>query len=155
VRPPGHHAGPRGVVTSANDPHGSHGFCLLNNVAIGAAYPMNTFQHRGIQRVAILDFDVHHGNGTQVGDWARCGHSPLAPLPSRACGVAALRAAAERCACLPLRGSPASIHRHQPPRAAAPLTRPDTPRPLLIAPPPLPPGVRAQLPAARGAVQPL
>jgi acetoin utilization deacetylase AcuC-like enzyme len=53
-------------VPSANDPHGSHGFCLLNNVAIGAAYAMNTYQHKGIQRVAILDFDVHHGNGTQA-----------------------------------------------------------------------------------------
>lgn len=32
VRPPGHHAGPRGLVTCGNDMHGSHGFCLLNNV---------------------------------------------------------------------------------------------------------------------------
>lgn len=38
VRPPGHHAGPRGVVTCENDKDGSHGFCLLNNVALGAAY---------------------------------------------------------------------------------------------------------------------
>ena len=41
VRPPGHHAGPRGVVTCERDPDGSHGFCLLNNVAIGAAYAMH------------------------------------------------------------------------------------------------------------------
>ena len=40
VRPPGHHAGPRGVVSCERDPEGSHGFCLLNNVAIGAAYAM-------------------------------------------------------------------------------------------------------------------
>lgn len=66
VRPPGHHAGPRGVVPSKKDPSGSHGFCLLNNVAIGAAYAMNVHRHRGIQRVAILDFDVHHGNGTRA-----------------------------------------------------------------------------------------
>eukprot|EP00878_Enallax_costatus_P016221 GHUV01017014.1.p1 GENE.GHUV01017014.1~~GHUV01017014.1.p1 ORF type:complete len:704 (+),score=270.00 GHUV01017014.1:1195-3306(+) len=66
VRPPGHHAGPRGIVTSKKDRTGSHGFCLLNNVAIGAAYAMNVHRHAGIQRVAILDFDVHHGNGTRA-----------------------------------------------------------------------------------------
>lgn len=66
VRPPGHHAGPHGVVTCANDPHGSHGFCLFNNVAIGAAYAMTVYRHSGIKRVAILDFDVHHGNGTEA-----------------------------------------------------------------------------------------
>eukprot|EP00775_Hariotina_reticulata_P004555 gene4555-4807_t len=66
VRPPGHHAGPRGVVSSKKDRTGSHGFCLLNNVAIAAAYAMNVHRHRGIQRVAILDFDVHHGNGTRA-----------------------------------------------------------------------------------------
>jgi hypothetical protein len=42
----------------------SHGFCLFNNAAIGAAYAMNVYRHAGIKRVAILDFDVHHGNGT-------------------------------------------------------------------------------------------
>eukprot|EP00879_Flechtneria_rotunda_P013392 GHRR01013982.1.p1 GENE.GHRR01013982.1~~GHRR01013982.1.p1 ORF type:complete len:768 (+),score=320.97 GHRR01013982.1:988-3291(+) len=66
VRPPGHHAGPRGVVPSKKDRTGSHGFCLLNNVAIGAAYAMNIHRHAGMQRVAILDFDVHHGNGTRA-----------------------------------------------------------------------------------------
>lgn len=66
VRPPGHHAGPHGVVTSRNDPNGSHGFCLLNNIAIGAAYAMNVHRHAGIRKVAILDFDVHHGNGTEA-----------------------------------------------------------------------------------------
>ncbi|KAG2494726.1 hypothetical protein HYH03_007240 [Edaphochlamys debaryana] len=65
VRPPGHHAGPTGVVPSPNDPHGSHGFCLLSNVAIGAAYAM-AMHRSSVQRVAILDFDVHHGNGTQA-----------------------------------------------------------------------------------------
>ncbi|MDP6968591.1 MAG: histone deacetylase family protein [Gammaproteobacteria bacterium] len=51
VRPPGHHA-------EHNLPMG---FCLFNNIAIAALYAL---QQDGIERVAILDFDVHHGNGT-------------------------------------------------------------------------------------------
>jgi len=66
VRPPGHHAGPSGVVTCSKDPNGSHGFCLFNNIAIGAAYAMTVHRHAGIKRVALLDFDVHHGNGTEA-----------------------------------------------------------------------------------------
>ena len=66
VRPPGHHAGPRGIVQCPNDPEGgSHGFCLLNNVAIGAAYARSIYRHAGIKKIAIIDFDVHHGNGTE------------------------------------------------------------------------------------------
>jgi acetoin utilization deacetylase AcuC-like enzyme len=63
VRPPGHHAGPRGLVRSS---HGSdsHGFCFLNNISIGASYAMNRYRDV-IKRVAIVDFDVHHGNGTE------------------------------------------------------------------------------------------
>jgi acetoin utilization deacetylase AcuC-like enzyme len=53
VRPPGHHA----------EPNRAMGFCLFNNVAIAAAHARK--QHR-MQRVAIVDFDVHHGNGTQA-----------------------------------------------------------------------------------------
>ena len=51
VRPPGHHA-------EANK---AMGFCLYNNIAVGAAYARS----RGLARVAIVDYDVHHGNGTQ------------------------------------------------------------------------------------------
>jgi len=65
VRPPGHHAGPRGIVRCENDAEGSHGFCLLNNVAIGAAYARSMYRNDGIKKIAIIDFDVHHGNGTQ------------------------------------------------------------------------------------------
>jgi acetoin utilization deacetylase AcuC-like enzyme len=53
VRPPGHHAAP--------DIPG--GFCLFNNVAVGARHAQAVF---GIGRIAILDFDVHHGQGTQA-----------------------------------------------------------------------------------------
>jgi acetoin utilization deacetylase AcuC-like enzyme len=52
VRPPGHHA----------EPERAMGFCLFNNVAIGACYAQK--QHN-LERVAIVDWDVHHGNGTQ------------------------------------------------------------------------------------------
>jgi acetoin utilization deacetylase AcuC-like enzyme len=51
VRPPGHHA-------EADTPMG---FCLYNSIAVGAAYA----RARGLARVAIVDYDVHHGNGTQ------------------------------------------------------------------------------------------
>jgi acetoin utilization deacetylase AcuC-like enzyme len=52
VRPPGHHA------TRARP----MGFCMFNNVAVGAAHALEA---HGLQRVAVLDFDVHHGNGTE------------------------------------------------------------------------------------------
>lgn len=51
IRPPGHHAGRSSAA----------GFCIFNNVAVAAAHALE--QH-GLQRVAIADFDVHHGNGT-------------------------------------------------------------------------------------------
>jgi acetoin utilization deacetylase AcuC-like enzyme len=51
VRPPGHHA----------DANRAMGFCLYNNIAVGGAYARS----RGLSRVAIVDYDVHHGNGTQ------------------------------------------------------------------------------------------
>lgn len=53
LRPPGHHAMPdRGM-----------GFCIFNSVAIAAQYAL---QHHGLERIAIVDFDVHHGNGTEA-----------------------------------------------------------------------------------------
>ena len=52
VRPPGHHATRDQAM----------GFCIFNNVAIAAKYAI---QHHGIDRIAIVDFDVHHGNGTE------------------------------------------------------------------------------------------
>ena len=52
VRPPGHHA----------ERNRAMGFCLFNNVAVGAAHAL---AHGGLDRVAILDFDVHHGNGSE------------------------------------------------------------------------------------------
>ena len=53
VRPPGHHA----------EPGRAMGFCLFNNVAIGA---LRAREVHGLARVAVIDFDVHHGNGTQA-----------------------------------------------------------------------------------------
>ncbi len=52
VRPPGHHA----------ETETAMGFCFLGNVAIGAKHALD---HHGLSKVAIVDFDVHHGNGTQ------------------------------------------------------------------------------------------
>jgi acetoin utilization deacetylase AcuC-like enzyme len=53
VRPPGHHAEPQRAM----------GFCLFNNAAIGA---LRAREAHGLGRVAVVDFDVHHGNGTQA-----------------------------------------------------------------------------------------
>lgn len=64
VRPPGHHVGARGAV-KGNTGSDSHGFCLLNNVSVGAAYAMTQYR-RQVKRVVIVDFDVHHGNGTEA-----------------------------------------------------------------------------------------
>ena len=52
VRPPGHHA----------ESERAMGFCLFNNIAVGVAHAL---EHHGFERVAVLDFDVHHGNGTE------------------------------------------------------------------------------------------
>jgi acetoin utilization deacetylase AcuC-like enzyme len=52
VRPPGHHA----------EMSRAMGFCMFNNIAVGAAHAMSTYQ---LERIAIVDFDVHQGNGTE------------------------------------------------------------------------------------------
>ncbi len=56
VRPPGHHAEPARAM----------GFCLFNNVAVGA---LQARAAHGLERIAVVDFDVHHGNGTQAMFW--------------------------------------------------------------------------------------
>ncbi len=53
VRPPGHHA----------EPETAMGFCIFNNVAVAALHALDA---HGLARVAVIDFDVHHGNGTQT-----------------------------------------------------------------------------------------
>jgi acetoin utilization deacetylase AcuC-like enzyme len=57
TRPPGHHAEPARAM----------GFCFFNNVAIAA---MHARAKHGAERVAVVDFDVHHGNGTQAAFWS-------------------------------------------------------------------------------------
>lgn len=60
VRPPGHHA----------ERDAAMGFCFFNNAAVGALHARD---HHGLKRVAVIDFDVHHGNGTQHVLWDEVG----------------------------------------------------------------------------------
>ena len=104
VRPPGHHAERAQAM----------GFCVFNNIAVGAAHALRA---HGLERIAIIDFDVHHGNGTEaifrneprvlmcstyqyplypyVVGAMEPGHMVNVPLPPGA-GGAALRAAVEK-----------------------------------------------------------
>ncbi|XP_010259827.1 PREDICTED: histone deacetylase 5 [Nelumbo nucifera] len=59
VRPPGHHA----------EPDEAMGFCLYNNIAITASFLLNERPELGIHKILIVDWDVHHGNGTQKMFW--------------------------------------------------------------------------------------
>ncbi|KAJ4887802.1 hypothetical protein Rs2_27550 [Raphanus sativus] len=59
VRPPGHHA----------EEDEAMGFCLFNNVAVAASYLLNQRPDLGIKKILIVDWDVHHGNGTQKMFW--------------------------------------------------------------------------------------
>lgn len=58
IRPPGHHCGFYGQTQSS----ATQGYCILNNVAIGAFYARDIWDYK---RIAVVDFDVHHGNGTE------------------------------------------------------------------------------------------
>lgn len=84
VRPPGHHAKPAKAM----------GFCMFNNVAVAARHARDKW---GVRRIAVADFDVHHGNGTQAAFWddpdlflASSHQSPCYPGTgsSQECGIA-------------------------------------------------------------------
>ena len=79
VRPPGHHA----------ERDRGRGFCIFGNVAIAA---MHALAERGIDKVATLDWDVHHGNGTQQAFYDRKGRADHVDPP----GISGTRATAER-----------------------------------------------------------
>lgn len=105
IRPPGHHA-ERGAAM---------GFCYFNNIAVGAAHALEEY---GLERIAIIDFDVHHGNGTEdifrddprvffgssfqhpfypdVGYVTGSGHVVNIPLPAGTAGNAYQEAVEER-----------------------------------------------------------
>jgi acetoin utilization deacetylase AcuC-like enzyme len=77
TRPPGHHAEKTRAM----------GFCFFGNIAIGA---LHALERRGLSRVAVVDFDVHHGNGTQDILWdeprtlfVSSHQMPLSPAPVR------------------------------------------------------------------------
>ena len=67
VRPPGHHA----------EPGHAMGFCLFNNIFIGARHSQEA---HGLKRIAIVDFDVHHGNGTETMSRAHNKNHPHQPI---------------------------------------------------------------------------
>jgi len=80
VRPPGHHA----------EPNAAMGFCVFNNIMVGLAHAQAKYPDV-IQRAALLDFDVHHGNGGQTACWseperffASTHQSPLFPWKGKA-----------------------------------------------------------------------
>lgn len=76
VRPPGHHIGPDGMTNTWMDyDRQEHlGNCIFNNVAIAAVYAMEKYPET-IKKVAIMDFDIHHGNGTEKVVYERSSNS--------------------------------------------------------------------------------
>lgn len=85
-RPPGHHAGPHGCVLSSSfwlTPNmTSSGFCIVNTVAVAASYARAALSRPGgPKRVAIVDIDIHHGNGTQEIVQCLRPHTTCLPLP--------------------------------------------------------------------------
>ena len=93
-RPPGHHAGPRGAVACfrhfwRSPDMCSCGFCLLNTAAVAGAYARYRYgrpravpeQSKVLRKVAIIDFDVHHGNGTEEIVKSLRPHKVQKPLP--------------------------------------------------------------------------
>ena len=83
VRPPGHHA----------ERDRAMGFCLFNNVAVGAAHALAA---HGVERVAIVDFDVHHGNGTEDIFSARPAGADGVDVPASAVSVLRARQSGAR-----------------------------------------------------------
>jgi len=93
-RPPGHHAGPSGCVPPPNffrvPGMTSSGFCLLNTVAVAAAYARYRYGRQALlynpptpkPRIAIVDIDIHHGNGTEAIVRNLTPHMQALPLPS-------------------------------------------------------------------------
>jgi acetoin utilization deacetylase AcuC-like enzyme len=125
-RPPGHHAEPaRGM-----------GFCLFNNVAVAARYALDV---RGLGRVMILDWDVHHGNGTndifhaseQV-LFASIHQSPLYPGSGPASDVGAAEAAGFTINLPVAPGSGDGVYRSLVDHVAVPLARSFAPQLILI-----------------------
>ena len=104
-RPPGHHAEPARAM----------GFCLFNNIAVAARHALD---ERGLERVLILDWDVHHGNGTndifhasREVLFVSIHQSPLYPGTGPPCesGVGARgRATPSTCRCRPARATTSS-----------------------------------------------
>ncbi|GLE06438.1 hypothetical protein PINS_up015685 [Pythium insidiosum] len=123
VRPPGHHA----------EPQRSMGFCFFNNVGVGACHALETHQ---LSRVAIIDFDVHHGNGTQRGVerapqllYVSLHQSPLFPHS----GFARERGAHDNIVNIPLPArTPASVYRDQFRRVVGPRVEAFAPQLVLI-----------------------
>ena len=90
VRPPGHHAGPTGVVTCENDPLGSHGFCLFNNVAVGGAYALNVHRHHG---TGFIEVALGSLAPSSAAEWGQAGHWVHWHMPGTWSACSALAAA--------------------------------------------------------------